>query len=170
VNGAAPQRQQRRRLLSGGNMALVTWLGEDTEREPGPSYNTWNGIRFPKGEPVEIADEHMIEVARTNQFYRVEEQDEKKVQEIENDLAQEDKKKLKAALEREEFKKTYHYKDADKVSGYTPKKKRAKAKPKHASGGAGKIPGDEGRHPEGPADPVLKHGADNEDQDADRSG
>jgi hypothetical protein len=49
----------------------VTWLGEDTDEHPGPSYNTWGGIKFPKGVPVDVSDPHMIAKAKANQFFKV---------------------------------------------------------------------------------------------------
>ena len=54
-------------------MVRITWLGEDTENEAGPSFNTWNGIKFPKDVPVEVNHPEMIAAARTNRFYRIEE-------------------------------------------------------------------------------------------------
>jgi outer membrane biosynthesis protein TonB len=55
-------------------MAKVTWLGEDTATTPGPSFNTWNGIKFPKGKAVEVTDAHMLAKAKANRFYKVAEQ------------------------------------------------------------------------------------------------
>ena len=52
-------------------MAKVTWLGEDTEEIPGPSYNMWNGVKFKKDHPVEVTDAHMLMKARVNRFYKV---------------------------------------------------------------------------------------------------
>lgn len=46
----------------------ITWLGAKGE----PDSNIWNGIVFEKGKAVEVTDEHMINKARTNQFYKVE--------------------------------------------------------------------------------------------------
>jgi hypothetical protein len=53
--------------------AQVTWLGEDHLHEEGngPRKNTWNGIEFIKGEPVEIDNPRMIEKAKGNPFYEV---------------------------------------------------------------------------------------------------
>lgn len=55
-------------------MAKITWLGEDDLHEEGngPRKNTWRGIEFVKGEPVEVSDPSMIEKAKTNPFYKVE--------------------------------------------------------------------------------------------------
>jgi hypothetical protein len=53
-------------------MTKITWLGEDTDTEPGPSFNIWNGYKFPKGEAVEIDDPFMIAKARANQYYMIE--------------------------------------------------------------------------------------------------
>jgi hypothetical protein len=61
--------------------ALITWLGEDelhldeAGNGNGPRFNTWNGVRFELGEPVLVENEHMIEKAKTNRFYRVEHAD-----------------------------------------------------------------------------------------------
>lgn len=55
-------------------MAKVTWLGEDTKDIPGPSFNMWGKYKFPKGRAVEVTDEDILSQARTNQFYRVVEQ------------------------------------------------------------------------------------------------
>src|SRR5262245_45466095 len=52
----------------------VTWLGEDTDTEAGPSYCDWNGVRFHKGVPVEITGEKAIEKARGNRFFSVSDQ------------------------------------------------------------------------------------------------
>lgn len=52
-------------------MAKITWLGEDTDTVAGPSFNVWNGVKFPKGKAVEVNDAHMIAKARGNQFYEV---------------------------------------------------------------------------------------------------
>lgn len=53
-------------------MAKITWLGEDSPEVAGPSFTTaFGGIRFPKGEPVEIVDKDMIRRARSNPFFEV---------------------------------------------------------------------------------------------------
>jgi hypothetical protein len=59
--------------------ALITWLGEDHlhgtdgngDPRQGPRSTTWNGIKFPIGEPIEITNEKMIATARTNPFFEV---------------------------------------------------------------------------------------------------
>jgi hypothetical protein len=122
-------------------MAKITWLGEDDPVNdiPGPSWNTWNGIRFPKGQPVEINDAGMISSARQNQFYRVEEatkprekideaQDKDERQDPPQVTLEQAAQELKKRLERKEQKKTYDYREAEKVSGYTPKKRGRKPK------------------------------------------
>lgn len=123
-------------------MAKITWLGEDDPVNdiPGPSWNTWNGIRFPKGQPVEINDAGMIASARQNQFYRVEEatkprekidetQDQSQEQEQNEPTSLEQRaQELAKTVERKEQKKTYDYREAEKVSGYTPKKRGRKPK------------------------------------------
>ena len=123
-------------------MVKITWLGEDDPVNdiPGPSWNTWNGIRFPKGQPVEINDAGMIASARQNQFYRVEEatkprekidetQDQSQEQEQNEPTSLEQRaQELAKTVERKEQKKTYDYREAEKVSGYTPKKRGRKPK------------------------------------------
>jgi hypothetical protein len=53
-------------------MAKVTWLGEDTADTPGPSFTTcYGGIKFPKGEAVEISDPDTIKRARGNKYFEV---------------------------------------------------------------------------------------------------
>jgi hypothetical protein len=52
-------------------MPKVTWLGEDTETYAGPSFTTWQGMKFPKGVAVEVTDAHALAKARINQFFKV---------------------------------------------------------------------------------------------------
>ncbi len=53
-------------------MAKLTWLGEDTPDVSGPSFTTaFGGIKFPKGEPVEVADKDIIRRAQKNQYFEV---------------------------------------------------------------------------------------------------
>lgn len=56
----------------------VIWIGEDHLHgdQAGPSFTTWGGVKFPKGEAVEVTDEYMIAKARGNQFFKVEETNE----------------------------------------------------------------------------------------------
>ena len=127
-------------------MVKITWKGEADEANdiPGPSWNTWNGIRFPRGQPVEISDPGMITSARQNQFYIVEDEtkpvkprekideakdkSEKPPQVTLEQAAQE----LKERLEHKEPKKAYHYRDAENIEGYKPKKKRGAKKSSHS--------------------------------------
>ena len=127
-------------------MAKITWRGEADEANdiPGPSWNTWNGIRFHKGQPVEISDPFMIASARQNQFYIVEEeaatpvklrektheapQDQSQEQEAEPPSLEQKAQELKERLERKEQKKDYDFREAEKVSGYAPKKKKGRPK------------------------------------------
>jgi hypothetical protein len=37
-------------------MAKITWLGEDAPGVAGPSFTTCYGLKFPKGEEVEVND------------------------------------------------------------------------------------------------------------------
>ncbi len=55
-------------------MAKLTWLGEDELHGdmPGPSFTTaFGGIKFPKGQPVEVDDKKIISRARTNPYFEV---------------------------------------------------------------------------------------------------
>lgn len=55
-------------------MAKLTWLGEDDQHggAAGPSFClAFGGIKFPKGEPVEVNDKDIIAKARRNQFFEV---------------------------------------------------------------------------------------------------
>lgn len=63
-------------------MAKVTWLGEDdlhktvthdghTLEGAGPSFTTWRGLKFPKGEPVDVSDPGIVKKAKSNPFFKV---------------------------------------------------------------------------------------------------
>ena len=52
-------------------MAKVTWLGEDEPGVAGPSFTTCFGLKFPKGEAVDVSDKDTIIRARKNQFFKV---------------------------------------------------------------------------------------------------
>jgi hypothetical protein len=53
-------------------MAKLTWLGEDEPGVAGPSFTTaFGGIKFPKGEAVEVTDKDIIARARKNRFFEV---------------------------------------------------------------------------------------------------
>lgn len=53
-------------------MAKLTWLGEDSPEVAGPSFTVaFGGIKFPKGEPVEVTDKDFIARARKNRFFEV---------------------------------------------------------------------------------------------------
>ena len=53
-------------------MAKVTWLGEDTDEVPGPSFTIWKDTKFPKGVPVEIISDEALQRARRSKFFKVE--------------------------------------------------------------------------------------------------
>jgi hypothetical protein len=53
-------------------MAKVTWIGEDSEGVAGPSFTTCFGMKFPKGEAVEVTDRDMVRRAAGNPFFSVE--------------------------------------------------------------------------------------------------
>ena len=60
-------------------MAKITWLGEDDLHDgaPGPSFCIgFDGIKFPKGQPVEVTNPDFINRARKNQFFDVDGEDE----------------------------------------------------------------------------------------------
>jgi len=60
-------------------MAKLTWMGEDDLHDgaAGPSFTTaFGGIKFSKGQPVEVTDKWIIGKARHNQFFEVEGPDE----------------------------------------------------------------------------------------------
>jgi hypothetical protein len=55
-------------------MAQLKWLGEDELHDgvAGPSFTTaFGGIKFPKGEAVEVQDEEIVAKARKNQYFAV---------------------------------------------------------------------------------------------------
>lgn len=52
-------------------MAKITWLGEDTNEVPGPSFTLAFEKKFPKGEAVEMIDKDIIARARKNPFFEV---------------------------------------------------------------------------------------------------
>lgn len=64
-------------------MAKLTWLGEDelhrsvtpdgrTVESAGPSFTTAFGVKFPKGEAVDVTDKDIIARAKRNRFFKVE--------------------------------------------------------------------------------------------------
>lgn len=65
-------------------MAKVTWLGEDAlhvvkddkgnvvDDRPGPSFTVWNGVKFPKGVPVDVVNPVAVAKAKGNPFFKVE--------------------------------------------------------------------------------------------------
>jgi len=55
-------------------MAKITWLGEDEGGVAGPSFTTCYGLKFPKGEAVEVTYPDTIARARKNQFFDVAEE------------------------------------------------------------------------------------------------
>ena len=58
-------------------MAKLTWLGEDEPGIPGPSFAiAYDGIKFPKGKPVEVTNKAFIAKAKGNQFFDVDDTDE----------------------------------------------------------------------------------------------
>lgn len=60
-------------------MAKITWLGEDEYHNgaSGPSFCVgFDGIKFPKGQPVEVTNKAFIEKAKGNKFFEVDDMDE----------------------------------------------------------------------------------------------
>lgn len=56
-------------------MTRLTWLGSEDYREGESPLEScvWNGVLFTAGDKVEVTDEWMINKARGNRFFRVEE-------------------------------------------------------------------------------------------------
>jgi hypothetical protein len=133
-------------------MTKVIWLGEDSEDEPGPSWMMWNGVKFRKDQPVEVTDAHMLAKARANRFYKVIEDkkpdqkeasmddmvDVKRVlkpgriyteQEMRDEQTKAQEKELENKaqdLKEKVERKKYNYRQAEKGSGYSPQKPKAK--------------------------------------------
>jgi hypothetical protein len=108
-------------------MVKITWLGEDSEEMPGPSYNTWNGIKFPKGQAVEVSDTYMIAKARKNQFFRVTEEEtimEAKEHEAETKIEGQGKIEAQAEVK----KKEHDFRQTEKGTGYSPAEKKPSKK------------------------------------------
>jgi hypothetical protein len=60
-------------------MAKLTWLGEDELHGSGagPSFtHAFGGIKFPKGQEVEVRAHAIVQKALNNQFFEVEDADE----------------------------------------------------------------------------------------------
>lgn len=56
-------------------MATLTWIGEDDLHNggAGPSFtHAFGGIKFPKGEAVEVRSFAIVQKALSNQFFEVE--------------------------------------------------------------------------------------------------
>ena len=108
-------------------MAKITWLGEDTKDTHGPNFNIWNGVKFPKGKAVEVENQWMIDVAKSNQFYKVTgNEPPKKAQEQQHE--KEKQETAKADQEEKQKAKEYDFREAEKGSGYSPKKRVRKSK------------------------------------------
>lgn len=128
---------------------------------PGPSFNTWCGVKFPKGVAVEVTDAAMLAKARVNQFYKVtddgppatpkqqvlrkqeaEQYDTSGARDVtpkqephhaQDKTLERQAQELKSKIENK--KEDYNYRQAEKGSGYTPVKKRGrKAKAASRSG------------------------------------
>lgn len=102
-------------------MTKVIWLGEDTETVAGPSFNVWNGVKFPKGVEVEVTDPYMLGKLKgmgDNRFYKVIE-DTKQENSHGADLGE-------GQTQDEKVKE--QDKDKDKGTGYSPVKKKVRKK------------------------------------------
>jgi hypothetical protein len=108
-------------------MAKITWLGEDTDDVPGPSYNIWNEIRFPKGQAVEVSDAYMIAKARKNQFFQVAEEETMEAKDHEVETKVEGQGKIEAQAEVIK-KQEGDYRKTEKGTGYSPVEKKPKKK------------------------------------------
>ena len=64
-------------------MARITWLGEDELHKTvssqgeiiegaGPDFTVWHGIKFPKGDAVDVTNAQIIAKAKINSFFKVE--------------------------------------------------------------------------------------------------
>jgi hypothetical protein len=103
-------------------MVKITWLGEDTEETPGPSFNIWNGIKFPKGQPVEVTDAHMIKKATAGtRFWRVEEEAKHEKEKEEKPSAQQADPQGEPAHRRQEK----QLEEQQQTTGYSPAKKKS---------------------------------------------
>ena len=57
-------------------MPKVTWLGDVDNPSDGytdDAHCTWGGYTFPHGVPVEVTDPHILHKAKTNRFFRLQE-------------------------------------------------------------------------------------------------
>jgi hypothetical protein len=62
-------------------MAKLTWLGEDEYHNgaPGPSFCViFDGIKFPKGIPVEVTNKGFIAKAKGSRFFEVDDSEPKR--------------------------------------------------------------------------------------------
>lgn len=72
-------------------MAKITWLGEDGPGVAGPSFTTcYGGLKFPKGEAVEVSDPDIIKRASKNQYFAVEMDEEPQEDHEEVELSSDD--------------------------------------------------------------------------------
>lgn len=105
-------------------MTKVIWLGEDTETTAGPSFNIWNGVKFPKGVEVEVTDPYMLGKLRRmgeNRFYKVIEDTKQEDSHGESQTQGEGKSKEQG--------ETREKKDnGEKGTGYSPIKKKVRKK------------------------------------------
>jgi hypothetical protein len=100
-------------------MTKVMWLGEDV---PGPSFNTWNGIKFPKGVAVDVTDQHMLGKARNNQYYKVIDDEEMKQEDSHGESQTQGKEKVESEAKEKDYRK------GEKGTGYSPVKKKVRKK------------------------------------------
>lgn len=114
-------------------MTKVIWLGEDQGDIPGPSFTTcYGGLKFSKGEPVELTDPDMIRRAKGNPNFNVIEGKQKEESHGESQTQKEQGKEQSEVKEQSK-----DYRETEKGTGYSPvKKKVRKRKERTADSGA----------------------------------
>ena len=104
-------------------MVKVIWLGEDTETIPGPSFNIWNGVKFPKDVAVEVTDPYMLGKLRgmgENRFYKVIEDTKQENSHGESQTQGEEKTKEQGEAKEKDYR--------ENRTGYSPVKKKVRKK------------------------------------------
>ena len=98
-------------------MTKVIWLGEDTEDIAGPSFTTCYGLKFPKGDAVEVTDPDALRRAKGNLQFKV---IEGKQEDSHGESQTQDKDKDKKARQRKRLRA--------KTARATPRSKRRSAR------------------------------------------
>jgi hypothetical protein len=102
-------------------MTKVIWLGEDSTDVAGPSFTTCYGLKFPKGEAVELTDPDAIRRAKGNLNFKVEET---KQENSHGESQTQDEDKIEDKGEAKEK----DYREREKGTGYSPVKKKVRKK------------------------------------------